>query len=48
MTLYGTEVRRAECAALKITDIDGQRMVLHIQQGKGGKDGLWAAAHKRS
>jgi integrase/recombinase XerD len=38
MTLYGTGVRRAECAALKITDIDGQRMVLHIQQGKGGKD----------
>jgi len=38
MTLYATGVRRAECAALKITDIDGQRMVLHIQQGKGGKD----------
>ena len=38
MTLYATGVRRAECAALKITDIDGQRMVLHIQNGKGGKD----------
>ena len=38
MTLYATGVRRAECAALKVTDIDAPRMVLHIQQGKGGKD----------
>ena len=38
MTLYGTGVRRAECAALKMADIDPQRMVLHVQQGKGGKD----------
>ena len=38
MTLYGTGVRRAECAALKLTDIDSARMVLHVQEGKGGKD----------
>jgi site-specific recombinase XerD len=38
MTLYGTGVRRAECAALKLTDIDSARMVLHVQDGKGGKD----------
>jgi len=38
MTLYATGVRRAECAALKVADIDAPRMVLHIQQGKGGKD----------
>ena len=38
MTLYGTGVRRAECAALKLTDIDSARMVVHIQDGKGGKD----------
>src|SRR5262249_46258804 len=38
MTLYGTGVRRAECAALKLTDIDSARMVVHIQEGKGGKD----------
>lgn len=25
-------------AALKVTDVDSQRMVLRIQQGKGGKD----------
>lgn len=33
MTLYATGVRRAEVA-----DIDSGRMVLHIQQGKGGRD----------
>ena len=38
MTLYGTGVRRAECAALKLTDIDSARMVVHVQNGKGGKD----------
>ena len=38
MTLYGTGVRRAECAALKLTDIDTARMVVHVQDGKGGKD----------
>ena len=26
------------CAALKVSDIDSERMVLHIQQGKGGRD----------
>jgi integrase len=38
MTLYATGVRRAELTALKIADVDSARMVLHIQQGKGGKD----------
>jgi hypothetical protein len=38
MTLYGTGVRRAECAALKLTDIDSARMVVHVQDGKGDKD----------
>jgi len=37
-TLYGTGVRRAECAALKLTNVDSARMVLHVQDGKGGKD----------
>ena len=30
--------RRAECAAVKLTDIDSARMVVHVQDGKGGKD----------
>ena len=38
MTLYATGVRRTEAAALKLTDIDSARMVLHIQEGKGRKD----------
>jgi integrase/recombinase XerD len=38
MTLYGTGVRRTECAALKLTDIDSARMVVHVHEGKGGKD----------
>jgi len=33
MTLYATGVRRAELCRLKVTDIDSERMVLHIQQG---------------
>ncbi len=38
MTLYGTGMRRAEVAALKITDIDSARMVIHVQEGKGRRD----------
>ncbi len=38
MTLYATGVRRAELARLKIHDIDSQRMVIHVQGGKGRKD----------
>ena len=38
MTLYATGVRRAELTHLKISDVDSQRMVVHIQGGKGRKD----------
>jgi len=38
MTLYATGVRRAELTHLKIADIDSQRMVIHVQGGKGRKD----------
>jgi site-specific recombinase XerD len=38
ITLYATGARRAELARLKISDINSQRMVIHIQGGKGRKD----------
>ena len=38
MTLYATGVRRAELCSLKVADIDSERMVLHIHEGKGGRD----------
>jgi integrase/recombinase XerD len=38
MTLYATGARRAEVARLKVSDIDSQRMVIHIRGGKGRKD----------
>ena len=38
LTLYATGVRRAELTRLKISDVDSQRMVIHVEGGKGRKD----------
>ena len=38
MTLYATGARCAEVAQLQVRDIDSQRMVIHIQGGKGRVD----------
>ena len=38
MTLNATGMRRAEVAALKLTDIDSDRMVVPVQDGEGGRD----------
>lgn len=38
MTLYATGLRRAELARLKVSDIDSERMVIHVRGGKGRKD----------
>jgi integrase/recombinase XerD len=38
MTLYATGVRNAELTRLKVSDVDSQRMVVHVQGGKGRKD----------
>jgi site-specific recombinase XerD len=36
--LYATGIRRAELARLKVGDIDSKLMVVHIREGKGGRD----------
>jgi integrase/recombinase XerD len=35
---YGAGLRASEVAALKVGDVDSQRMTLRIEQGKGAKD----------
>ena len=37
-TLYSTGLRIGELVNLKISDIDSKEMLLHVRQGKGGKD----------
>jgi site-specific recombinase XerD len=38
MITYSSGLRISEAARLKITDIDSKRMMVRVQQGKGGKD----------
>jgi integrase/recombinase XerD len=38
ITLYATGLRCAELTHLKVSDVDSQRMVLHVRGGKWGKD----------
>lgn len=40
MTIYGCAMRRSEVASLRVEDIDSQRMLIHIDSGKGQKDRL--------
>jgi site-specific recombinase XerD len=38
MTIYAAGLRISEATHLKVTDIDSQRMMLRVDQGKGRKD----------
>ncbi len=38
LTLYATGMRREELVQLKVCNIDSERMLIHIQQGKGKQD----------
>jgi integrase/recombinase XerD len=38
LVLYGAGLRRSEVCHLKVADIDSRRMVLRVEQGKGGRD----------
>lgn len=35
---YGTGLRASEVCNLKVSDIDSDRMLIHVDRGKGGKD----------
>ena len=37
-TIYSCGLRLGEGCTLKVSDIDSGRMVIHVEQGKGGKD----------
>ena len=38
MTSYASGLRVSEVVRLKVTDIDSQRMMIRVEQGKGNKD----------
>jgi len=38
MVLYATGMRRTEASLLKVSDLERQRMVIHIGRGKGQRD----------
>src|SRR5438105_10068163 len=46
LLLYATGLRRSEVAHLKVSDIDRSLMLIHVQQGKGSRDGKLPLSEK--
>jgi len=44
-TIYGCGLRVSECAALRVSDIDGEQMRVRVEQGKGKKDRYTVLPH---
>jgi integrase/recombinase XerD len=48
MTMYATGARRAEAAHLKVSDIDSQRMVVHIRRARAARTAMSCSARSCS
>jgi integrase/recombinase XerD len=46
MLCYGSGLRISEACGLQLSDIDSQRMLVRVQQGKGGKDRFSVLSHR--
>jgi len=46
MTAYSAGLRVSELVSLKIKDVDSHRMLLHVRDGKGGKDRMVPLSQK--